>query len=315
MNWEQLFSDHAIDYVSRGPNTKRGEISIACPLCGDDPSTHLGISLTSENWGCLRNQTHRGKSPLKLIQALLGCTTTQARLIVAQYGAADPEALALFNAAPEPLMATEGPAYLPPECREIKNHGNTYKFWRYLKGRGFHDPEHLCAVYGLECCLTGRWKDRLIIPFFENMKLVGWQGRALGRDVKAPRYITSHEAVKKTIFNYDHINSGGEILFICEGPFDAIKLDYYGQIRGARATCTFGVSLTPEQIGLLNQVGKKFKKVVLLFDTDAAALDATFNLIDWLAPCHPIIGELPAGVKDPAECSELQIRELILCMK
>src|SRR5688572_2948962 len=95
MDWVEFFKANMIDYVTRGPNTKRGEVSVNCPWCaGDDPSHHLGINLTKAAYGCLRNPEHRGKRPAGLIAALLGCSFSQALIIEKQYtAAADPENL------------------------------------------------------------------------------------------------------------------------------------------------------------------------------------------------------------------------------
>src|SRR5882672_6159665 len=142
MDWVALLTDHDITFVDRGPNTKRGEISIQCPFCGDDdPSQHLGISLSTENWGCLRSAQHRGHAPHTLIQALLGCSFAQAKLTVAAYRQADPGdiegTLALLTPTsdrPKPATGLLPCLALPPECQAIKNSGSTARFWRYLKG-------------------------------------------------------------------------------------------------------------------------------------------------------------------------------------
>src|SRR5229473_3315925 len=104
MNWMDFLDDNHIEFVTRGSNTKRGEISVQCPWCrDDDPSEHLGIG--PNGWGCLRDASHRGRQPHRLVQALLGSSYLVARLTVAQYSVADPEAfttLALaFDAASE----------------------------------------------------------------------------------------------------------------------------------------------------------------------------------------------------------------------
>src|SRR5437773_2381680 len=94
MNWEKLLSNNGIEYVTSGSNTKRGEISVKCPFCGDDdPSEHMGISLTKDVWGCHRNAQHRGKNLRRLISALLGCSSSQAAIIVQQYNQSDPDDL------------------------------------------------------------------------------------------------------------------------------------------------------------------------------------------------------------------------------
>lgn len=302
MDWLEFFNSNSIEYVSRGPNTKRGELSIKCPYCGeDDPSQHLGINLTKELWGCHRNVTHRGKSPLKLVQALLGCSYSQARLIVAQYSHADPDSLPLLNLTSEAPSPSVGPLKMPPEFRAIRYDD---RFWQYLLNRGYN-PSELIESYQLKCAVTGRYKDRVIIPFYQDGTLVGWTGRAITNPVSAPRYLSSGSEVKKTVFNEDVLRCGDELLFITEGPFDAMKIDYYGDIIGARATCTFGTTPTVDQLAILSQL--QFEKKVVLFDE--GAIEQAWNIASWLP--NAIIGELPAGVSDPGELSEKQVVELI----
>lgn len=316
MDWIQFVQDNHIDWVSRGPNTRRGEISVKCPWCGeDDPSQHLGIVLDGEAWGCHRDATHRGKNAVRLIRALLGCSYGQAKLIQAQYGAADPEtlgqALAALNAFSDaPSPADEAPPQslvMPPESRAIAPTGATARFWRYLLRRGYDNPAAACRMYGLRCALTGRWKDRIIIPVYRQGDLVAWTGRAIQTPVSAPRYLSTSNIIKQCILNEDLIMEGGRLLFVTEGPFDAMKMDYYGHHSGVLATSVFGTSITMDQISILREAEKRFEKVILLFDSDA--LSTSFDMTDWLH--NPIIGSLPPGVKDPGELNEEQVLSLI----
>lgn len=306
MDWIGLFDSNSIEYTSRGPNTKRGEISIKCPYCGDDdPSMHMGISLTKEAWGCHRNATHRGKSPIRLITALLNCSVSQAKLIAAQYGVADPAsfdtlpALNLTSEAPSPVKA---PLKLPPEFRAISHFD---RFWRYIAHRGFEDAGGVIAEYRLKCAVSGRFKDRVITPFYQGGQLIGWTGRAIINPVSAPRYLSSGAEVKKTIFNEDELREGGELLFITEGPFDAIKVDFYGQELGARATCTFGTSFTVDQIAIISSL--PFNLKIILFDN--GAIEQAWSVFDWLP--RSVVAKLPDGVDDPGDMSENQIVELV----
>lgn len=315
MDWVQLLIDYGIPYVSRGPNTKRGEISIKCPWCGeDDPSEHLGINLTIEQWGCHRNQTHRGKNPLRLIRTLLGCSSEQAKLVLKQYDAADPETLddALATLLDETAPVTKALLDFERQWRQegfrrIERDGLTGKFWRYLKHRGFDDPVRLSRAYGLRCALTGRWQDRIVIPVEQAGMLIGWTARAIVNPVTAPRYLSTDAAIKKVVYNEDALADGGEVLFITEGPFDALKLDYYGAEFGARATCVFGTSIVLEQYAILKAVSKHFKRTVLLLDTDA--VEPAFNASDYLPGAG--MGVLPQGVKDPGDLTHKQVLALI----
>ena len=315
MNWIDLLDDNHIDYVTRGPNTKRGEVSVQCPWCGqDDPSHHLGISIDREAWGCHRNPSHRGKGPIRLVQALLGCSQAQARLVVAQYGAADPEtlddALKALEGTSDHYKPVEAPPenlHFPLEFRNIKAHGTSRRFYEYLRHRGFHEPSALIQQHKLKCCSVGRWKDRIIIPIYHDTKLVAWTGRAIQKNLEAPRYLSTSQAIKTTIFNYDELLTGGDTLIVTEGPFDALKVDFYGAKLGARATCVFGTSITIDQISLIRKVSRKFNRTVLLLDKDA--VEVSFTTMDWLP--HATMGTLPVGVSDPGDLLGIEVEQLI----
>lgn len=315
MNWEQLLQDYHIDYVTRGPNTRKGEISVRCPWCGeDDPSHHMGVALTKEAWGCHRNALHRGKRPHRLIKALLGCSQGQASIVLAQYSQADPETLDQALQALEIDTGAQFPATdvdLEPLWAEFVNideQPGTKRFWGYLHKRGFNDPTSLSFLYNLRCTTTGRWKDRILIPIYQNRKLIAWTGRAIQKPVSAPRYLSTSSKIKTTVYNEDMLRHfKNELLLVAEGPFDALKLDYYGANYGAVATCLFGTSITIDQMSILKEVSGRYKHTVLLLDQDA--IEASFLVSDWLP--NAVIATLPAGVKDPGDLSEQQIGNLI----
>lgn len=316
MDWIQFLENHNIHYVTQGPNTKRGEVSVKCPFCGeDDPSEHLGISLKDEAWGCHRNAMHRGKKPERLIQALTGCSAQQAKLIVKQFSLADPDNLddalkaldAIDDIEEVPHHGPDNSLKLFVEFDDITPEGRGKRFFYYLVERGFGDPVGLAQAYGLKCATMGRWKDRIIIPIYRKGRLMAWTGRAIQTPKLAPRYLSTSSVIKEAIFNEDELAGGGDILFVCEGPFDALKLDNYGYELNARATCIFGTSITVDQIFLLKEAAKNFRKVVFMLDTDA--IEQTFMANDWLPGA--VIGMLPEGVKDPGEMSRQQIWQLI----
>ena len=320
MDWERFLEENNIGFVSRGPNTKRGELSVHCPYCGeDDPSEHLGISLTTENWGCLRDQSHRGKSARTLVKALLGCSSQQAGLIVKQYSHADPDtleaALASLGAGAAGTIIKETEAqtrakYLGVEQQfnafsKIKVRGITRRFFDYLGKRGYENPHLVIQHYGLRCALTGRYKDRVIIPIRLNGELLGWTSRAIVNPKTAPRYLASSEDVKTTIYNFDELKEGGERLFIVEGPFDAIRVDNQLRDQGVRATCTFGTSVTVSQIALLRTLVKKYNSAWVLFDMGADG--PASNLAEWTGAKQAY---LPYGIKDPGDLEILHLNKM-----
>jgi hypothetical protein len=314
MDWVAFLEANHIDFVTSGSNTRRGQISIRCPWCGpDDPSQHLSISLTKDAFGCWRNAKHAGRKPYSLVAALLGCSFSQARLIVGQHSAADPEtleqAIMALGGSAQPVQRDELPSQLPPEFRQIKPTGLTGRFWRYLEGRGFDDVSTLIEQYDLLCCQHGRWKDRIIIPIQQsNGELAGWTARAIQPTIHAPRYLSSSAAIKTVVFNEHDLRHGGETLFVTEGPFDAIKVDYYGAPHGHRATCTFGVNPTAGQLAALQALIPKYDKVRVLFDSEA--LGSALSLCDSLPGANVQIAMLPSGVKDPGLLTAKQVLQL-----
>lgn len=312
MDWIQLFEDSSIEYVTRSPNTKRGEVSVKCPWCGsEDPSFHLGVNLTNEVWGCHRNVAHRGKSPIRLIAALLGVSTPQARLIAAQYGRSDPDTLLDFALTSEAPKADERAVVDLSQFegfKLIRPDGTGTKYWDYLASRGFHCVADLVFRYGLRYTTTGRWKDRILIPINDIHGLVGWTGRAITpRPVVAPRYLSSSSAIKSTLWQCDVLYQGGDVLFVCEGPVDAMKVDYYGRPYGAKATCVFGTHAGMEQLSILSKLRHRFGRIVLLFDPDA--VEQIYNVSEWLP--NVVIGAIPSGVEDPGALASGQIKALV----
>lgn len=320
MDWIRFLEENNIHYITRGPNTKKGEVSIQCPLCGeDDPSEHLGINLNSGKWGCLRDQSHRGISSRTLIKALLHVNSNIAEDVIRQYSRPDPNdlesALEALTGAKEDVGKQARKQSCEPEFRdfsEIKPRGVTKKFFTYLQERGFDNPTEMIARYGLRCALTGRYQNRIILPVSLNGELLGWTSRLVGPSAIAPRYLMSSEDVKATVYNYDELKKGGDRLFIVEGPFDALKMDnfmiennynigkaYAGEncnITPFRVTCTFGTSPTISQLALLRGLVKKYKEAYVLFDQGADG--PASNLAEWI---DADIAHLPAYAKDPGE--------------
>lgn len=301
INWIQLLTDNNIYFVTAGKNTGRNEVSVQCPWCGgSDPSQHMGIHLLDEKWGCWRDKTHRGTSSRRLISALLGVSWAQAGLIAQAYSGGAPADE--FDALASPLTTEKAalkPVNWPPEFEPI----GKGKYRDYLLSRGFDEV----PPYYLHKCDYGKWKLRIIIPVLDiDGKILGWQGRAIVNPKTAPRYLTSHPQVKRTIFNLPSLKAGGKVLYITEGPMDAMKIDYFGQ-PDIRATCTFGAVFSPEQVEMLYKLSSKFLKLVLLFDFDHAGITNGFSLSDWLPMAS--FGALPEGHKDTDHMKPNQMKE------
>ncbi len=286
IDWKRLLTEQRIPYIETGANVKRGEVAIQCPFCGSaDPSKHMGLNLETGWWSCWRNRSmHSGKSPLRLIMRLLGVPYGRARELAGlgdDY--IDPEG---FDAVAARLMGRN--KNIRPEQMErrfltldkeflpITDGMRTRRFWNYLYQRGFNgrsaagqDVDVLCKLYNLRAGTQGAWADRIVIPYYLDKKLVTWSARAITQATVRYRDLdldTSLMAPKDTLFNHDCINGGGKALVIVEGPFDALKIDFYGEPHGVRAVAMSTNSLKDAQIYLLQVAADKFDRIIVMLD-------------------------------------------------
>jgi hypothetical protein len=311
MDWIRFFEDQNIPYVSKGRNVKKGHVNIACPFCGpDDPSEHMGVSLTTDVYGCWRSAAHAGYKPWNLIRPLLNCSFAHARLVAQQYSTADPEtvdeALAALvgqdNAEKRPPDRPRT-LHLPTDFRLIRKEGTGQRFWHYLKERKFDQLRLLIREYELHYTTTGVWKDRIIFPIYQDGKLVSWTGRAIINPVDAPRYrlLGAEEGAlmerNEIVYNADGAEeSGGKILFVVEGPIDVLKIDFYGVGYGVTAVCPMGTRMSKEQASIIGSLSRRFKRTILLYDP--GEIETVFLVMDMLDLYGVEVGEYPAFVKD-----------------
>ena len=100
---------------------------------------------------------------------------------------------------------------------------------------------------------------------------------------------------------FDLLRKGGRRLYVCEGPFDAMRVDYVSRIEGLpdRATCMFGVSYTQQQLTRLHCLAADYDELVILFDR--VAMPQAIQLDQALSLGKSRIQTLQEGVKDPGE--------------
>ncbi len=285
INWIRVLSSNNIEFVERGPNVQKGHVNIKCPFCGSsDPSHHMGLELSTGYWGCWRNKSHRGKSPIRLLVKLLRCSFQRAFDIagIKNSDYIDPDG---FDSVAARLLNKVG--YVerveeirrdflkyPAEFREITDSYQMSMFYDYLIRRkfGVYDIESLCDQYRLRGALTGEFSRRLIIPYIVNDELVSWTGRTIS-SLQNLRYkdLSVEESLiapKSTLFNHDAgYDKRGRVLVVVEGPIDALKLDFYGRDWGVRAVALSTNSITDEQTFLLDDMSRSFKKVVIMLDS------------------------------------------------
>jgi hypothetical protein len=265
----------------------------------------MGINVKTGAWGCWRRKAHRGRTPLRIVQALKGCTWREAEIIV---GVADeqasPESLESLRAhrlfAGTPVQERQAVEW-PMETRLIGPGLATRRHWEYLVGRGFPE-EHVEALvrrYGLRASLSAVWSRRVLFPFKTEAGLIGWTGRALGKSEVRYKNFPPGGGNKDFVFNQARAGRGGRVLAVVEGPVDAVKLDFYGAAHGVCAVAVLGVGVTRAQLAVISRLAHRFDAVSLVLDDDAQAVALT--MAGELACLRPRLAYLPAGRHDPGE--------------
>jgi DNA primase len=157
-----------------------------------------------------------------------------------------------------------------------------------------------------------RFRDRIMFPIRDGQdRLVGFGGRILRSDDKAPKYLNSPETPLfdkgRLLFNYAaarrSLRETGTLIVV-EGYMDVIALHGAGF---ANAVAPLGTALTADQLGLL---WKATGEPILCFDGDGAGIRAASRAIDLALPLvSPMrtlrIAYLPNG-QDPDDLLKRQ---------
>ena len=308
-----------IEYITSGPDVVKDHINIKCPYCADDPLYHLGIHLYTNKWACWRNPAHCGNDFIRLVQKLACCSYEEAEEIYAGSlpidsatktvrGILNEEVIKphLFDAEKQ-LAGVIGENSLVQITKKVQN-GN---FFHYLESRGFtkEETQALCCLYGIKACIAGPAKGRIVFLIRERGKLVGWIGRAIAKSNR--RYLASGKEVKDSLIFFDDL-TGGKALFVTEGPFDALKLDFYGRLYDIHSTCIFGVWLSKNQTRLLREIRSKYKHLFVLMDDFTTSLKISQKLSNLNVKAVP----MSSTDKDPGDLTKDEVFTLFegLCL-
>jgi len=299
---KQLLDDYGIEYAEQGKNIGRGHVGMACPYCGDDPSTHLGIDINTGQFSCWRDDSHRGTFA-KFLSDQLHIPYRKAKELVYEYSDGT-------EAPPRPVRV-EQIMKLPAELERIYdgslNSGFAYK---YMKKRGFSDD--VLNRFPLYASIAGQFSYRVVFPVYVEDMLVAWAGRAI-RDDMEPRYKNNNPVegtfpTNSYVGFHDHASRCRGTLFICEGPMDALKLNMFLDQNVGAAVCLFGLKLYPHQQELLSKLLKHYTQGRVVMDNGERSV--SMNIAKELALYKPFKPFFLTGVKDPGELDAVGFRQL-----
>lgn len=323
IDWERICKSSNIPYESTPASRSRGYINVSCPLCGEtEDGYHLGLHHNGW-WTCYRNPIgHKGVDPRRVLALLLHCSYAVASGMI---GGSDLDILSDFDEMALVFMSNNETVdqrlvlTLPDEFRLLNSSkGHARMYWRYLKGRGFKSVYHVSAQYNLHYCDLGSWRGRIIMPIYIDGDLVSWVGRTVYED-KEPRYKNlSHQedaepravtSVRDVLYNFDRAaRTHHQVCVLVEGPFDAIKVDYYGARRGICAVATFGSRIGLAQMELLERIRSQCDNLVVCGDQHAEG-----NVMDILSATRSLGTRsirLPNTIGDPGDLTKHQIYDL-----
>ena len=278
INIIELYTDYNIPYWTQGKNTAPGWVQTRCPFCSDS-SNHLGFNIARGYFYCWKCGAKRVK---EVFTKLLDRTYQDIDKLLFEYSG---ETFVVQKRKNKNVTSI----HLPGESLK-DNHK------RYLKKRNF-DPDHIEQKYKIRGTgITGDWRFRIIIPIFFKNKLVSFQGRDI-TDKQKLRYkaLSDEKSIlspKKVLYNLENCLSNS--IIVLEGITDVWRF-------GDNSCCTFGTSLTEEQIFLLSL----FDNIFFIFDDEEEAQQKALKSAKKLSAigCDVEIIDLEND-KDPAELSD-----------
>lgn len=108
------------------------------------------------------------------------------------------------------------------------------------------------------------FKNRLIIPIYENHKLISFEGRRINPQDPDPKVLYPKNCTVNTLYDIDNLDRN-QPLYACEGLMDLFVLrgcDYF-----KNSTSIFGANITKRQLDLFSSF---LKGVIYIADSDKA---------------------------------------------
>ena len=172
----------------------------------------------------------------------------------------------------------------------------------------------VCKLYVLRYALTGDYAWRIIAPVFDTeQNLRNWIGRAIHKDAQL-RYRNAVNSGKTLLFNEPRVRglaSKVKTMFVVEGVWDCMKVDYYGEQHGGGSVAILGTSITEEQLTRLALLGQEVERIVILMDPEAFGVNVFIeSALSGMSRAETVLGQLPVGVEDPGALTPAQVGAL-----
>lgn len=289
--------DQHIPFRTSGKNVSRpgSWIGVKCPFCfTPDPSEHLGINLLSNTISCWRCGTTG--TIIRLVMELHDVDFRASKKILQKYidvSILDSKRLSITDDSAKRPHKVKIPSEIKQELLPA--------YRQYLASRGF-SPDYIFRKYKLMCGgVVGRWCHRLIIPVFQDRRMVSFLGRDITENKDVPKYRSLEDSasvlpIRQSIYNFDTLE---EIGIIVEGPADVWRI-------GDGCVAVLGTKVSDAQINRLSQLRRAF----IMFDSEEEAQQRAEYLGMQLSAVVPEVELIRLDTGDPAEMSETDVKTL-----
>jgi hypothetical protein len=332
VDWVPFLEQNNIHYRTSGPGVSKANIAIHCPWCGiADKSQHLSVNLEGLGFRCWRQpNTHSGKNPAKLIQALLNCSWNQANNLAGQARTIPDDFLSKVRASmsKKEVIQPRNKLKLPSEFKTFFNKPSAKPYVEYLRRRGYNDKQIQQAKnYGIYYASQGLYKGRIIFTVTDNGDLVGWTGRTIYPN-EIVRYQTltndlekaeergetpaPHPVTNFLLFADRLLQADADTIVLTEGPFDAWKVNVLGEIEGIVSTCFFTSSMSVEQKNKLYEILPRFKRKYILLDQ--GTFSRAERIRNDLVSFGVEVRRMPESIDDPGNIPTTNILKKVLAI-
>jgi DNA primase len=158
--------------------------------------------------------------------------------------------------------------YILDKCIKDTQKGIIYNRYNKIL-QDFRTNRKISKDVKLYICFDGYFKDRIIIPIYdENNDIIFFQGRAI-KPNQEPKYLMPNSEKSSIIYNKPNFDRNKSII-ITEGLIDAFMI-------GNQGTTCLGASITDEFLDELYTLTDK--EVIICFDNDDAGKKAQHKVL------------------------------------
>jgi DNA primase len=219
------------------------EIACYCPW-HDDQNASLAINYTKGMWHCFGGCT-KGSGGLQGFFRKLDNSGSLSQRYIAMF-AGQGDLLRIEIDSPDDKLIGNG--YDVNELPMASEND-------YLRSRGITEDtvrEFGIRYHGMD--------DSIVMPIYIKHEYIGYVRRNISSN---PKYLNSKNLQRdQIIYPFDHFKSDFGAVYVCEGPFDALKAHQMGL---KNTICTLGGLISDNQCRLIGELGTS---IILVVDKD-----------------------------------------------